>query len=152
MGVVDQARYFVVGRAQQLHSAWHLNVHQRKYSVLLANTQVVGNGDCCKGILHVEEAGHGQRSGAGPGWRMHGKRDHALVRGDFVRPNGGVGIGCGEGQDLLASLRTLHDLVKHHGVLVDDGHASEVKNLQFALKVIFKSRVFNRGNVIGSNV
>ncbi len=23
---------------------------------------------------------------------MHGKRDHALVRGDFVRPNGGVGI------------------------------------------------------------
>ena len=152
MSVVDQARYFVVRRAQELHAAWHLNVHQRKHGVLLANAQVVGNGDCRKSILHVEEAGHRQRGGSGPGWRVYGKRDHALVRGDFVRPNGGVGIGCGEGQDLLASLRTLHDLVKHHGVLVDDGHASKVKNLQFALKVIFKSRVFNWGNVIGSNV
>ena len=152
MGVVDQARYFVVRRAQQLHAAWHLNVHQRKYGVLLANAQVVGNGDCRKSILHVEEAGHRQRGGASPGWRVYGKRDHALVRGDFVRPNGSVGIGCGESQDLLAPLRTLHDLVKHHGVLVDDGHASKIKNLQFALKVIFKSRVFNRGNMIGSDV
>ena len=83
---------------------------------------------------------------------MHGKRNHALMRGDFVRPNGCVGIGCGESQNLLAPLCTLHDLVKHHGVLVDDGHAGKVKNLQLALKVIFKSRVFNRGNVIGSDV
>ena len=152
MGVVDQARDLVVGRAQQFHSTWHLNVHQRKHSVLLANAQVVGNGYCRKSILHVEEARHGKCGSAGPGWGVHGKRDHALVRGDFVRPNGCVGIGCGESQDLLAPLRTLHDLVKHHGVLIDDGHASKVKNLQFALKVIFKSRVFNRGNVIGSNV
>ena len=83
---------------------------------------------------------------------MHGERDHALVRGDLVRPNAGVGIGCGESQDLLAPLRTFHDLVKHHGVLVNNSHASKVKNLQLALKVIIKSRVFNRGNVIGSNV
>ena len=96
MGVVDQARDFVVGRAQQLHAAWHLNVHQRKHGVLLANAQVVGNGNCRKSILHVKEAGHGQCGGAGPGRRVHGKRDHALVRGDFVRPNGCVRIGCGE--------------------------------------------------------
>ena len=96
MSVVDQARYFVVGRAQQFHAAWHFNVHQRKHGVLLANAQVIGDGDCCKSILHVEEARHGQRSGAGPAWGVHGERDHALVRDDFVRPNGSIGIGCRE--------------------------------------------------------
>ncbi len=38
------------------------------------NAQVIS--DAAK-IPHVKEAGHGQRGGAGPGWRVHGKRDHA---------------------------------------------------------------------------